>query len=74
MTQIVNDSTHYLMECSLYQKERDCLFTNLRETHKNIETLLFGNDEINIKENSITSIKFEHILHKQKDSNEWPVI
>jgi hypothetical protein len=39
--------------CPLYQNERDCLFRNLRETHKNIETLLFGNDEININENSI---------------------
>jgi len=47
------DSTYYLMECPLYQNERDCLFRNLRETHKNIETLLFGNDEININETSI---------------------
>ena len=39
------------MECPLYQNERDCLFRNLGETHKNIETLLFGNDEININEN-----------------------
>jgi hypothetical protein len=39
--------------CPLHQNERDCLFRNLRETHKNIETLLFGNDEININENSI---------------------
>jgi hypothetical protein len=29
------------MECPLYQNERYCLFRNLRETHKNIETLLF---------------------------------
>ena len=42
------DSIHYLMECPLYQIERDCLFRNLRKTHKNIETLLFGNDEIDI--------------------------
>ena len=41
------------MECQLYQNERDCLFRNLRETPKNIETLLFGNDEININENYI---------------------
>jgi hypothetical protein len=34
------------MECPLYQKERYCFFRNLRETNKNIETLLFGNDEI----------------------------
>jgi hypothetical protein len=32
--------------------ERYCLFRNLRETNKNIETLLFGNDEISINENS----------------------
>jgi hypothetical protein len=38
------DSIHYLMECPLYQIERDCLFRNLRKTHKNIETLLFGNE------------------------------
>ena len=36
------DSIRYLMECPLYQSERYCLFRNLRETHKNIETLLFG--------------------------------
>jgi hypothetical protein len=46
------DSIHYLMECPLYQNERYCVFRNLRETNKNIETLLFGNDEISIKENS----------------------
>jgi hypothetical protein len=45
------DSIHYLMECPLYQSERYCLFRNLRETNKNIETLLFGNDEISINEN-----------------------
>jgi hypothetical protein len=36
----------------LYQNERYCLFRNLRETNKNIETLLSGNDEISINENS----------------------
>jgi hypothetical protein len=41
------------MECPLYQIERDCLFRNLRKTHKNFETLLFGNDEIDINENSM---------------------
>ena len=50
------DSIHYLMECPLYQNERYCLFRNLRETNKNLET------------------KFEHILDKQKDSNQWSVI
>jgi hypothetical protein len=40
------------MECPLYQSERYCLFRNLRETNKNIETLLFGNDENSINENS----------------------
>jgi len=47
------DSIHYLMECPLSQSERDCLFRNLRGTDKNIETLLFGNDEANINENSM---------------------
>ena len=28
------DSTHYIMECPLYQNERNCLFRNLRETPK----------------------------------------
>ena len=46
------DSIHYLMECPLYQNERYCLFRNLRETNENIETLLFGNDEISMNENS----------------------
>jgi hypothetical protein len=49
------DSIHYLMKCPLYQNERDCLFRNLRETPKNIETLLFGSDEINISENCMIS-------------------
>jgi hypothetical protein len=44
------------MECPLYQNERYCLFRNLRETNKNIETLLFGNDEISINENSNNGI------------------
>ena len=46
-------SIHFLMKCTLYKNERDCLFRNLRETRKNIETLLFGNDETNINENSM---------------------
>jgi hypothetical protein len=40
------------MECPLYRNERYCLFRNLRETNKNIETLLFGNDENSINKNS----------------------
>jgi hypothetical protein len=47
------DVIHYLMKCPLYQNERYCLFRNLRETNKNIETLLFGNDEISINEYSM---------------------
>jgi hypothetical protein len=47
------DSIHYLMECPLCENESDCLFRNLWETHKHIETLLFGNDEIKINENSM---------------------
>jgi hypothetical protein len=49
----IEDSIHYLKECPFYQNERDCLFRNLKETHKNIETLLFENDEIFILENSM---------------------
>ena len=41
-----------IMECPLYQSERYCLFRSLRETNKYIETVLFGNDEININEDS----------------------
>jgi hypothetical protein len=41
------------MECPLHQNERDCLSRNKRETHKNIETLLFGKVEIVINENYI---------------------
>ena len=48
-----DDSIHYLMECPLCESESDCLFRNLWETHKHIETLLFGNDEIKINENSM---------------------
>jgi len=54
------------MECPLYQNERDCLFKNLWETHKNIETLLFGNDEINISENSMMFNKVRAYIRKTK--------
>ena len=60
------DSIHYLMECPLYQIERDCLFRNLRKTHKNIETLLFGNDEININENSTIFNKVRAYIKQTK--------
>ena len=60
------DSIHYLMECPLYQKERYCLFRNLRETHKNIETLLFGNDAININKNSIIFNKVQAYIRQTK--------
>ena len=55
------DSIHYLMECPLYQNERECLFRNLGETQQNIETLRFGSDEININENSMIFNKVGHI-------------
>ena len=54
------------MECQLYQNERDCLFRNLRETPKNIETLLFGNDEININENSMIFNKVRAYIRQTK--------
>ena len=60
------DSINYLMECPLYQNERNCLFRNLRETHKNIETLLFGNGEININENSIIFNKVRAYIRQIK--------
>jgi hypothetical protein len=51
------------MECPLYQNERYCLFRNLlRETNKNIETLLFGNDEISISENSQNSMSYIDVV------------
>jgi hypothetical protein len=54
------------MECPLYQNERDGLFRNLKETHKNIETLLFGNDEININENSMIFNKVRAYIRQTK--------
>ena len=60
------DSINYLMECPLYQNERDCFFRNLRETPKNIETLLFGNDEININENSMIFNKVRAYIRQAK--------
>ena len=60
------DSINYLMECPLYQNERDCLFRNLRETPKNIKTLLFGNDEININENSMIFNKVRAYIRQIK--------
>jgi hypothetical protein len=59
------------MECQLYQNERDCLFRNLRETPKNIETLLFGNDEININENSMIFNKVRAYIRQTKRSFIW---
>jgi len=41
------------MECPLYQAKNTVFFRNSRETHKNIETLLFAKDEININKNSM---------------------
>jgi hypothetical protein len=52
--------------CPLYQNERYCLFRNLRETNKNIETLLFGNDENSINENYNISV-FSLILDLKHD-------
>ena len=60
------DSIHYLMECPLYQIERDCLFRNLRKTHKNIETLLYGNDEIDINANSMIFNKVRAYISQTK--------
>jgi hypothetical protein len=54
------------MECPLYQKERYCLFRSLRETHKNIETLFFGNDEININENAMIFNKVPAYIRQSK--------
>ena len=54
------------MECPLYQNERYCLFRNLREAHKNIETLFFGNDEININKNSMIFNKVRAYIRQTK--------
>ena len=54
------------MECPLYQNDGDCLFRNLRKTHKNIETLLFGNDETNINENSMIFTKVRAYIRQTK--------
>jgi hypothetical protein len=60
------DSIHYLMECPLYQNERGCLLWNLRETPKIIEILLFGNDEVNINENSMIFNKVRAYIRQTK--------
>ena len=54
------------MECPLHQNERDCLSRNERETHKNIETLLFGKVEIDINENYILFNKVRADIRKTK--------
>jgi hypothetical protein len=54
------------MECPLHQNERDCLSRNKRETHKNIETLLFGKVEIDINENYILFNKVRADIRKTK--------
>jgi hypothetical protein len=48
------------------QNERYCLFRNLRETHKNIETLHFGSDEINLNENYIIFNKVRAYIRQTK--------
>ena len=45
------DSIQYIMECPLHQDKRNCRSRNQRVTHTNIETLLLGNDEIDINRN-----------------------
>ena len=54
------------MECPLCQNEIECLFRNLRETHKNIETLFFGNDEISTNENSMIFNKVRAYIGQTK--------
>jgi hypothetical protein len=51
---------------SIIPKKGDCLLRNLRETHKNIETLLFGNDEINITEKSMIFNKVRAYIRQTK--------
>jgi hypothetical protein len=50
----------------LFQNERYCLFRNLIKTNKNIESLLFGNDEISINENSNIFNKVPAYIRKTK--------
>jgi hypothetical protein len=48
------NNTHIIMSTKItHTNGRYCLFRNLRETNKNMETLLFGNDEISINENGV---------------------
>ena len=44
------DAIHFLLECQLYYKQRISLFNDLMNIiiEINIETLLFGNDQINL--------------------------
>jgi len=62
------------MECPLHQNERDCLSRNKRETHKNIETLLFGKGEIDINENYILFNKVRADIRKTNYFKQWSVI
>ena len=46
------DAIHYLLECPLYMRERATLFAELSNVELNIETILFGCDEIGFQMNS----------------------
>jgi hypothetical protein len=51
---------------SIIPKRKRLSFRNWRETHKNIERLLFGNDEININENSMIFNKVRAYIRQTK--------
>ena len=65
---LFEDSIHYLMEYASYTKTEESViyFINLRETHKNIETLLFGNYETNINENFMIFNKVRAYIRQTK--------
>jgi hypothetical protein len=56
------------MEYASYTKTEESViyFINLREAHKNIETLLFGNYETNINENFMIFNKVRAYIRQTK--------
>ena len=60
------DAFHFFLECPLYCNQRVTLFTDLCDTDRNIEILLFGNDDYSDKTNSIIFEKVRLFIKQTK--------
>jgi hypothetical protein len=46
------DVIHYFLECPLHQIQRANLFNDIENIELNIETILFGNEDLNLQINT----------------------